>query len=45
MSSNFNAEYGPYSMNVTNTETIDSLKEYNILTISPELNKKDYEKL
>ena len=45
MSSNFNAEYGPYSMNVTNTETIDSLKEYNILTISPELHKKDYENI
>lgn len=43
MSSNFNGEYGPYSMNVTNTETIDGLKDYRILTISPELRKNDYE--
>ena len=39
----FNGEYGPYSMNVTNTQTIDSLEDYKILTISPELSKKDYE--
>ena len=43
MSNAFNGEYGPYSMNVTNTQTIDSLDDYKILTISPELSKKDYE--
>ena len=43
MSNAFNGEYGPYSMNVTNTQTIDSLEDYKILTISPELSKKDYE--
>ena len=43
MSNAFNGEYGPYSMNITNTETIDSLEYYKVLTISPELSKKDYE--
>ncbi len=43
MSNTFNGEYGPYSMNITNSETIRSLENYRILTISPELNKKDYE--
>ena len=43
MSNAFNGEYGSYSMNITNTETIDSLEYYKILTISPELSKKDYE--
>ena len=43
MSSAFNGEYGPYSMNITNTQTIDSLENYKILTVSPELTKKDYE--
>ncbi len=43
MSNAFNGEYGPYSMNITNSETINSLKNYKILTLSPELNKKDYE--
>ena len=45
MSGSFNGEYGPYSMNITNTETIDSLEDYKILTISPELNKEDYENI
>ena len=45
MSSNFNAEFGPYSMNITNTESIDSLENYKILTISPELRKSDYEEI
>ena len=43
MSNAFNGKYGPYSMNVTNTQTIDSLENYRILTLSPELSKKDYE--
>jgi putative protease len=43
MSNAFNGEYGPYSMNVTNTQTIKSLENYRILTLSPELSKKDYE--
>ena len=43
MSNNFNGEYGPYSMNITNSYTISSFKDYKILTISPELTKKDYE--
>ena len=42
MNSNFNGEYGPYSMNITNTESIKSLENYKILTISPELRKSDY---
>ena len=45
MSNAFNGEYGPYSMNITNSETIKSLKNYKILTLSPELNKKDYEEI
>ena len=43
MSANFNGEYGPYSMNITNNSSINSLEDYNILTVSPELRKKDYE--
>ena len=43
MSPNFNSEYGPYSMNVTNSSTINSLEGYRIVTISPELRKQDYE--
>lgn len=43
MSNNFNGEYGPYSMNITNSHTVSSLDDYEILTISPELTKKDYE--
>ena len=45
MSNSFNAEYGPYSMNITNTESIDSLENYKLLTISPELRKTDYEEI
>lgn len=45
MSNNFNGEYGPYSINITNTESINSLENYKILTISPELRKKDYEEI
>ena len=43
MSNDFKAEYGPYSMNITNTQTINSLKDYELITLSPELRKKDYE--
>ena len=43
MSCAFNGEYGPYSMNITNTQTIESLENYRVLTISPELTKNDYE--
>ena len=43
MSANFNGEYGPYSMNITNNSSINSLESYKILTVSPELRKKDYE--
>ena len=43
MSNNFKGDYGPYSMNITNSQTIESLDNYRILTISPELTRKDYE--
>ena len=43
MSNDFKGDYGPYSMNITNTESINSLKNYTLLTISPELRKNDYE--
>ncbi|WP_298523038.1 U32 family peptidase [uncultured Methanobrevibacter sp.] len=45
MSNSFNGKYGPYSMNITNTESIDSLESYEILTLSPELRKSDYEEI
>ena len=43
MSANFNAEFGPYSMNIANSESVESLKDYWMITISPELRKNDYE--
>ena len=43
MSNDFKGEYGPYSMNIANTESINSLKDYKIITISLELRKRDYE--
>ena len=43
MSANFNAEYGPYSMNITNNASINSLENYKIITLSAELNESDYE--
>lgn len=43
MSNDFKGGYGPYSMNIANTESINSLKDYKIITISPELRKRDYE--
>jgi putative protease len=42
MSNDFNGQTGPYSMNITNTEAINSLENYEIITLSPELTKKDY---
>jgi putative protease len=45
MSNAFNGEYGPYSMNITNNASIDSLENYRILTLSPELRKEDYENI
>lgn len=45
MSNNFNGEYGPYSMNISNNETINSLERYKLLTVSPELRKRDYEEI
>ena len=43
MSNSFNGEYGPYSMNITNSESAKSLENYNIITVSPELTRNDYE--
>lgn len=45
MNNCFTGEYGPYSMNITNNESIDSLENYKIITISPELRKRDYEEI
>ena len=42
MSANFNAQYGPYSMNIANNYSINSLENYKLLTLSVELNKSDY---
>ena len=42
MSANFNAQYGPYSMNIANNAGINSLENYKMVTISPELRKQDY---
>lgn len=41
MSPNYNCEYGPYSLNITNSATVNSLKNYKIVTLSPELSKED----
>lgn len=43
MSANFNGQFGPYSMNIANSESVESLKDYWMITISPELRKNDYE--
>lgn len=43
MSPDFNSKYGPYSLNVSNSATIESLDQYELLTLSVELTKKDYE--
>ncbi|MBR0271074.1 MAG: U32 family peptidase [Methanobrevibacter sp.] len=43
MSNDFKGDYGPYSMNISNTESINALKDYKLATLSPELTKPDYE--
>ena len=45
MSSSFNGEYAFYSTNVTNVESVNSLRDYRIVTLSPELRKSDYESI
>ena len=45
MSNEFNGKYGPYSMNITNNESINSLKDYKLITLSVELTKNDYENI
>lgn len=45
MSNSFNGEYASYSMNIANNYSINSLENYKILTVSPELRKKDYEEI
>ena len=45
MSNDFNGDYGPYSMNITNTQSINSLENYRLVTLSPELRRKDYEEI
>lgn len=47
MSPHFNGKYAPYSMNVSNTVTVNALKEegYEIITLSVELSKEDYESI
>ena len=45
MSNSFNGEYGPYSMNITNNAAINGLEKYEILTISPELRRRDLEEI
>ena len=41
MNPDFTGRYGPYSMNITNNESINSLKNYKIITLSPELTNSD----
>ena len=45
MSNEFNGKYGPYSMNITNNESINSLKDYKLITLSVELTRNDYENI
>ena len=45
MSSNFKGEYGSSALNIANSETVESLNQYKILTLSLELRKKDYEEI
>ena len=45
MSNDFKGDYAPYSMNISNTQSVNSLKNYKIVTLSPELTKKDYENI
>lgn len=41
MNPTFTGNYAPYSMNITNSETIKCLETYKIVTLSPELKKED----
>lgn len=41
MNPDFNSEYGPSSLNITNSESIKSLNNYKLVTLSPELSKND----
>lgn len=43
MNSDFDGQIGPYSLNITNNESIKSLDQYDLLTLSVELKKKDFE--
>ena len=45
MNNCFNGEYGPYSMNIANNESINGLESYKIITITPELRKRDLEEI
>lgn len=45
MNANFNGDYGPYSMNITNNRSIKSLENYKLVTLSPELRRSDYENI
>ena len=45
MSSNYNAEFGSYSLNIANNESAKSLENYRIITLSCELRKQDYEEI
>ncbi|MBO6124073.1 MAG: U32 family peptidase [Methanobrevibacter sp.] len=45
MSSSFNGEYAFYSTNITNVESVNSLSNYLVVTLSPELRKSDYESI
>jgi len=42
MSNDFQGDYGPSSLNITNTPAINLLEDYKLLTLSTELSKKDY---
>ena len=45
MNNNFNAKYSSYSTNITNSTAIESYSDYEIITLSPELEKKDYKNI
>ena len=45
MSNNFKSPYCSYAMNITNSSTLESLENYEKVTLSPELSKKDYENI
>lgn len=43
MTNAFTGDFGPYSMNIMNNESVKSLKNYKTVTVSPELSRIDYE--